>query len=154
MRFIIKDFTHMSHIIHPTANQETKRSTSIIRNTKTNNQRSTMSKELDNRLKWDQDTTEGHLTKSMGNHGFFHCSKDSKGFKLGSRQGQKGSSDTDNHKLNTSPQGFHKGHQGLNSWHQWPATVGINDKIINIRSMTHVQFIKEYKLTSHFLSNN
>ena len=53
----IKDFTHMSHIIHPTTNQETKTSTSITSSTKTSNQISTMSKELDNGLKWDQDTT-------------------------------------------------------------------------------------------------
>ena len=53
----IKDFTHMSHIIHPTTNQETKTSTSITSSTKTSNQRSTKIKELNNRLKWDQDTT-------------------------------------------------------------------------------------------------
>ena len=53
----IKDFAHMSHIIHPTNNQETKISTSITTSTKTSNQISTMIKELDNGLKWDQDTT-------------------------------------------------------------------------------------------------
>ena len=105
----IKEFTHMSHIIHKKTNQETKTSTSITRNTKTNNQISTMSKELDSRLKWDQDTTYGHLAKSMGNQGFCHCSKASKGFNLGLGQGQKGSSDTNNHKLNTNNQGLHKG---------------------------------------------
>ena len=111
----IKGLTHMSHIIHPTINQETKTSTRITSNTKTNNQRSTRSKELNNGLKWDQSTTQGHLTKSMGNRGFSHCSK---GFKLGLGQGQKGSSNTHNHKLITNPQGIQKGHQGLNSWNQ------------------------------------
>ena len=53
----IKDFTNMIHIIHPTTNQETKTSTSITSSTKTSNQISTMNKELDNGLKWDQDTT-------------------------------------------------------------------------------------------------
>ena len=53
----IKYFTHMSHVIHPTTNQETKISTRITSSTKTSNQISTMSKELDNGLKWDQDTT-------------------------------------------------------------------------------------------------
>ena len=73
----------------------------------------------------------------MGNQGFFHCSKASKGFKLGLGQGQKGSSDTNNHKLNTNHQGLHKGHQGLNSWHQWPYTVGINDKLIKNLPLCH-----------------
>ena len=53
----IKNFTHMSHIIHRATNQERKTSTSITSSTKTSNQRSTMSKELENGLKWDQDTT-------------------------------------------------------------------------------------------------
>ena len=90
----IKEFTHMSHIIHSTINQESKTSTSITSNTKTSNQRSTMSKELENGLKWDQDRTYVNLTKSMSNQGFCHCSKASKGFKLGLGQGQKGSSYT------------------------------------------------------------
>ena len=76
-----------------------------------------MSKELDNRLKWNQDTFYGHLTKSRGNQGFCHCSKAFKGLKLGLGQGQKGSFDTNNHKLNTNHQGLNKGHQGLNNWH-------------------------------------
>ena len=53
----IKGLTHMSHIIHPTTNQETKTSKNITSNTKTNNQISTRSKELNNELKWDHDTT-------------------------------------------------------------------------------------------------
>ena len=53
----IKKFTHMSHIIHPTTNKETKTSTSIKINTKADNQRSTRTKELNNGLKWDHDTT-------------------------------------------------------------------------------------------------
>ena len=58
----------------------------------------------------------GALDQVMGNHGFFHCSKGSK-LRLG--QGQNGSSDTNNHKLNTNPQGSTRGTN--------ESTVGIND---------------------------
>ena len=79
----------------------------------------------------DQDKTQGHLSNSMGNQGFGHCSKASKGFKLGLGQGQKGSSETNNHKLNTNPQGLHMGHQELNNWNQRLDIVGINGNLIN-----------------------
>ena len=67
----------------------------------------------------------------MGNQGFCYCSKASKGFKIGIGQGQKGSYDTNNHKLNTNHQELHKGHQGLNGWNQWPDTIGINENLVN-----------------------
>ena len=62
-----------------------------------------------------------------------------------------------NHKLNTNPQGLHKGHQGLNSWHQWPYTVGINDKLINNLPLCHwwqhhKSFSEQAPLSTKFLS--
>ena len=62
-----------------------------------------MSKEINIRLKWDQDTTYGNLNKSMGNQGFFHCCKASNGFNIRIGHGQKGSYDTNNDTLNTNP---------------------------------------------------
>ena len=69
----------------------------------------------------------GYLTTLQEVQGFCHCPKGSKGFMLGLGQSQKVSSDTDNHKSNTNPQGLHKGHQDL--------TVGINDQTL-LASMT------------------
>ena len=129
-------YTHERHHLSK-INQETKTSTHITSNRKTSHQRSTKSKELNNGLKWDPDTTQGHLTKSMGNQDFCHCSKDSKGFKLGLEQGQNGSSEIDNHKLNTNAQGIHKGKQGLNSWNQWTDTIETNDNLINNIPLCH-----------------
>ena len=62
----IKDFTQMSHIIYPTTNQETKTITSIRSSKKTSNQRSTMSKELDNGLKWGPRYNLGALEQVNG----------------------------------------------------------------------------------------